>query len=465
MEGLYLRWARKFRGFLNDTYPVPDGLEPVPEDVPLPPRFLLRFTSENGESSKPGLSTTAHLERTLPVAGGTVVTLASNERITAPDHFQDVRLLKLDVPASEDGTHLDLGPGDTITLYPKNDPENAQKLIDFMGWSAVADSPIDWANSTLPPSLHADEASTLRDLLTNNLDIAAVPRRSFLHAISHFASDPDQKERLQEFMTPELLDEYYDYTTRPRRTILEILHEFSSVKVPPERALDTFPMIRGREFSIANGGDGLRHPTDEGLQRIEIVAALVRYRTLLRKERRGLCSQYIEGLTPGARLPVLHKAALTPYHGPKMDGRPLVGIATGTGVAPARSLLQHRAAHHPSPASPPAHLFFGFRSKSADFHFSSDWPTLPFLTVHAAQSRPAPDEDGKRRREYVQDLVRREAELVKEMVGKGAIFLVCGGSHRMAAAAREAVLDAIGGEEGEERDRVFEGLDWIQEVW
>lgn len=453
MEGLYLRWARKFRGFLNDTYPVPDGLEPVPENVPLPPRFLLRFTSENGESSKPGLSTTSHLERTLPVAGGTVVTLASNERITAPDHFQDVRLLKFDVPASQDGTHLDLGPGDTITLYPKNDPENAQKLIDFMGWSAVADSPIDWANSILPPSLHADEASTLRDLLANNLDIAAVPRRSFLHAISHFASDPDQKERLQEFMTPELLDEYYDYTTRPRRTILEILHEFSSVKVPPERALDTFPMIRGREFSIANGGDGL--------QRIEIVAALVRYRTLLRKERRGLCSQYIEGLTPGTRLPVLHKAALTPYHGPKMDGRPLVGIATGTGVAPARSLLQHRAAHHP----PPAHLFFGFRSKSADFHFSSDWPTLPFLTVHAAQSRPAPDEDGKRRGEYVQDLVRREAELVREMVGKGAIFLVCGGSHRMAAAAREAVLDAIGGENGEERDRVFEGLDWIQEVW
>lgn len=461
LEGLYLRWCRKFKDHLSTAYPIPDGLKPIPEDVPLPARFLLRFKSENGVSStKPGAP--PDLERSIPIPGGKTVTLASTERITAPDHFQDVRLLKFDMPPESDGSNLDLGPGDTITLYPKNTPEDAQKLIDFMGWASLADIPIDWPASTAPAPLQVPPPPTLRHLLINNLDITAVPRRSFLTAVAHFATDPDHKERLLEFSAPERIDEYYDYTTRPRRTILEILHEFSSVQVPAERALDTFPPIRGREFSIANGGTALRHPEDPATGRVEIVAALVRYKTILRKERRGLCSRYIEGLETGARVPVLHKKALTTYHGPGRDGRPLVGIATGTGVAPVRSLLQHRAA---TPSPPPADLFFGFRSKASDFHFAPDWASLPFLTVHTAQSRPVPPAEGaKPRREYVQDLLRGEAALVGRMAARGAIFLVCGGSHRMAAAAREAVLDAIGGE-GEERERAFEELDWIQEIW
>lgn len=460
LEGLYLRWFRKFRDHLSEAYPIPGGLEPLPEDEPLPPRFFLRFKSQNGASSSESGSS-PDLLRNLPIPGGNMTTLASNERITAPDHFQDVRLLKFDVPPEEDGSNVDLGPGDTITLYPQNTPEDAQKLIDFMDWGSSADAPIDWPASSAPPSLYADRTFTLRHLLINNLDITTVPRRSFLRAISYFATDPDHKERLLEFQALERLDEYYDYTTRPRRTILEILHEFSSVKVPAERVLDTFPVIRGREFSIANGGDALRHPTDPTAQRVEVVAALVRYKTILRKERRGLCSRYIDELRPGAQVPVLHKKAITTYHGPQRDTRPLVGIATGTGVAPVRSLLQHRAAT----ASPPAaHLFFGFRSVASDFHFSADWPSLPFLTVHAAQSRPIPPAGEKPKREYVQDLLKSEADLVGNLVREGAIFLVCGGSHRMAAAAREAVLDAIG-KEAEERGKVFEEMNWIQEIW
>ncbi|SPO06019.1 related to Probable NADPH reductase TAH18 [Cephalotrichum gorgonifer] len=470
LEGLYLRWSTKLQDYLSTTYPIPGGLEPIPEDVPLPPRFILRFASGDG-ASRPESDILTDLERKLPVTDGITVSLASNERITAPEHFQDVRLLKFDIPPPAEGApKLELNPGDTITLYPRNTPEDAQAVIDFMGWSSVADAPIDWPRSVRPPNLYTDESFTLRHLLIHNLDITAVPRRSFLRSISHFASDPDQRERLLEFTRTEFLDEYYDYTTRPRRTILEILHEFSSVKLPAERALDTFPVIRGREFSIANGGDALRYPVIPGAQRVEIVAALVRYRTILRRERVGLCSRYIAGLAPGASIPVLHKKAITTYHGPGMDGRPLVGVATGTGVAPVRSLLWHRASASASTSPPPpAHLFFGFRSVESDFHFSADWPALPFLTVHTAQSRPVtppgPPPDGERpRREYVQDLIRKESGLVADLVRRDAIFLICGGSHKMAQAVKDAVKDAIGGDE-EERERVFEGLDWIQEIW
>lgn len=493
-DGLYLRWAVQFQQWLASTYPLPGDVQPIPEDVPLPSRFPLRFRALESPTTA-AVSEPANRPRSLPVLGSRVASVASNGRITAPEHFQDVRLLTLDLPTEQDGSSLELNPGDTITVFPSNHPEEAQAMIQFMGWEQVADAPIDWPACTKPPALHADDTFTLRDLLVHNLDITAVPRRSFLHKIAYFASDPDQKERLLEFTGPQFLDEYYDYTTRPRRTILEVLHEFSSVKVPPERALDTFPMIRGREFSIANGGDALRHPTDPALQRVELVVALVRYKTILRKERRGLCSRYLDGLAPGASIPVLHKRSLTQLVGPNLDTKPVVGVATGTGIAPIRSLLLHRAslctkkekqvahgAESPDtlPITPPAHLFFGFRNQSADFHFSQDWSALShFLTVHLAESRPSPpsaDQNqptnappGPSRRRYVQDVIGSEPAIIADMIRRGAIFLVCGGSHKMAEAVKTAVLAAIesvmGVGEPSDRDKVFEGINWVQEIW
>jgi len=484
-DGLYLRWVAKLQEWLLSAYPISGGLKPLPEEVPLPPRFVLRWDST--ETSHDDRSR----ERSLPVAGGRLLTLVSNERITAPEHFQDVRLLKFDLPDEKDGSKLELNPGDTVTIFPKNTPEDAQKVIDFMEWGSIADTPIDWSKCEKPTTMYVDDTFTLRDLLTHNLDITAVPRRSFLRNISYFASNPDHKERLLEFTSPQFLDEYYDYTTRPRRTILEVLHEFDSVKVPPERALDTFPLIRGREFSIANAGDKLRHPTDPSLQRIELIVALVRYKTILRKERRGLCSRYLDTLAPGTIIPTLHKKSLTTLVGPAVDSKPLVAVATGTGVAPIRSLLYHRNSQTPqaedaeeseNPSTPPAaHLFFGFRNQKADFHFADDWPTFPFLTIHPAESRPAPPETEapppsspgtmviRRRGTYVQDLVRKEACTVADMVRRDAVFLICGGSHKMAEAVKEAVLFAIETEMGvrdsQGRDEVFGRLNWVQEIW
>ncbi|CAI4210692.1 unnamed protein product [Parascedosporium putredinis] len=368
-DGLYLRWA------------------PIPEDVPLPSRFPLQFCAVESPTTT-AVSEPANYPRSLPVLGSRVASVASNGRITAPDHFQDVRLLTLDLPTEQDGSSLELNPGDTITVFPSNHLEEAQALIQFMGWEQVADAPIDWPACTRPPALHVDDTFTLRDLLVHNLDITAVPRRSFLHKIAYFASDPDQRSASSSSPAPSA----------------------------PERALDTFPMIRGREFSIANGGDALRHPTDPTLQRVELVVALVRYKTILRKERRGLCSRYLDGLAPGASIPVLHK----------------------------------------------------------------DWSALShFLTVHFAESRPSPpsaDQNqptnappGPSQRRYVQDVIGSEPAIIADMIHRGAIFLVCGGSHKMAEAVKTAVLAAIesvmGVHEPSERDKVFEGINWVQEIW
>lgn len=44
----------------------------------------------------------------------------------------------------------------------------------------------------------------------------------------------------------------YNYVTRVRRTIFEVLAEFRSVKIPRDYLFDVFPTLLPRQFSIAS---------------------------------------------------------------------------------------------------------------------------------------------------------------------------------------------------------------------
>lgn len=472
IDGTFVRWADELKSHLLFHHPHPGGLQPIPDEVSLPPRWSLEpalsrakndahrdaspDAPDDGQSSSPPSDL-------LPIPDAWTANVAENRRMTPETHWQDVRLVSLDVRprGPGPGDTLRCNPGDCLTVYPKNFPDDVERLIALMGWDAVADRPLDLSLcDALPPALYAPRSCTLRGLLLHNVDLTAVPRRSFLRSISHFASDQDQRERLVEFTTAEFLDDYFDYATRSRRTIIEVLDDFSSVRVPPERLLDVFPLIRGRDFSIANGGAALGHPTDPRAARVELLVALVKYRTILRKPRQGLCSRYLAGLGPGAVLRLSHKPVLSPIHGPANARRPLVAMATGTGIAPVRSLVHERLTH-PSPA--PVLVFFGNRNRAADFFFATEWEHAldrSNLSLFTAFSRDQRD------KVYVQDLVRREAPSLARLIPQQPIFAVCGGSTKMADACKSAVFDPFiqAGDEHEQK-KMLEAATWWQEIW
>ncbi|ODA76731.1 hypothetical protein RJ55_08002 [Drechmeria coniospora] len=467
VDGSFVRWADGLRKHLLEHFPPREGLQPIPEHVNLPPRWSLEPALDapvnpSPDRSKPGQATSPPLD-IIPLPDGWSATIAANKRLTSDTHWQDVRLISFDIPSRGPGQKLHCSPGDCLTLYPKNFPDDAQRLITLMGWDSVADKPLDLSLCRpLPRALYPPAPCTVRTLLLHNIDFTAVPRRSFLKSISYFASDQDQKDRLLEFCSTEFLDEYFDYATRARRTIVEVLEEFWSVRVPPERILDVFPLIRGRDFSIANGGAQLIHPcpSRSDTTRVELVVALVSYRTILRKPRQGLCSRYLADLPAGVVLGVTHKPVLSPVHGPANARRPLIAMATGTGVAPVRCLLHERLTH---PSAAPVLLFFGNRNRAADFLFRDEWESLVargLLLLFPAFSRD------QREKVYVQDLVRREAARLADLIPQHAIFAVCGGSTKMADACKNAVFDPFNeaGDEQERRKTLAE-ITWWQEIW
>jgi sulfite reductase alpha subunit-like flavoprotein len=156
----------------------------------------------------------------ITVPDAYLVQLVSNKRVTPESHWQDVRELNFILPSG-----CNYEPGDTMTIYPKNFPQDVQALIDLQDWNDVADKPLRFAPrqpdyfldedlmELVPPGLYLTPRSTLRDLLTLNLDITAIPKRFFFQAIAHHTDDATHKERLLEFTNPAFTDEFYDYTT------------------------------------------------------------------------------------------------------------------------------------------------------------------------------------------------------------------------------------------------------------
>ncbi|KAM5456272.1 NAPDH-dependent diflavin reductase [Microsporum audouinii] len=467
LEGTFLPWSLDLRKHLLDKFPLEEGQHPIPDDVRLPSKWILDRHERTDEEDivqqtrvpNAKLLSRAHEFRPLdhdtrPLPGSIPATLVANTRMTPPDHWQDVRHLVL--TASEP---ISYAPGDILHITPRNFPQDVDRLIALMGWEEHADIPLQFVTGdgsppctsiSAPsiPFLLCSPGFTLRALLTDYLDIMAIPRRSFFSQVAHFTNDEMHKERLLEFTNPEYIDEFYDYTTRPRRSILEVLTEFDTVKIPWQLACTVLPVLRGRQFSLASGGKLKTSP--DGGTRFELLVAIVKYQTVIKRIRQGVCTRYLAVLQPGSTLKVqVQKGGL--QSSTKQLSDPSVLIGPGTGVAPIRSLLWEKAAvaeefrklHGPDGPLPlgPVILLYGGRNRSADYFFEAEWEELKSqlsLTVITAFSRD------QKKKFYVQDALREKSSDFYDLLHeKGGSVFVCGSSGRMPQAVREALIETF----------------------
>jgi len=448
-DGAFLSWLPTFRNTLLARFPLPHGLEPIPKEALLPSKRRLAPAPAVGQSSPNAQpSPNAQSQSTVTSSDSFSVVLEQNKRVTPREHWQDVRFLSL-----RTSRPIDYMPGDALAISPRNMPEDVATLIMLMNWEEMADVPLILGSTRKacraskdlsPPNPFPHEEMTVRKLLTEYLDINAIPRRSFFAAIAHYTSDAMHKERLLEFTDPQYLDEYYDYATRPRRSILEILQEFDTVKIPWEEATNVFPTLRPRQFSIASGG-ALKHA--DGSTRFELLVAIVKYRTIIRRIREGVCTKYLAQLPVGTTLQVSLKTEGRFSTAADLAGKSHILIGAGTGIAPLRALIHEKAWGPPSGAD--TVLIFGCRNEKADYFFHDEWsllsgtstsgngPCLP-LRVITAFSRD------QRAKMYVQDRVREHGELLWRLLRHDeATVIVCGASGQMPKAVRQALVDVL----------------------
>ncbi|KAJ5663374.1 hypothetical protein N7507_004105 [Penicillium longicatenatum] len=460
LEGTFLPWIADFRKNLLDRHPLPAGQHPIPDDVQLPPKWILQLKEGDASVpvSRPSTDQTAqidefpgliHLDHDIrPLPDTLTATLDENRRVTPQNHWQDVRRISLTVPES-----VSYAPGDMIAITPKTSPTDVQTLLDITGWNGVADKPITLVPAQSTPSLSPIPGLdsypnlTLRTLLTDYLDLKAIPRRSFFSTIAHYTNDEMQKERLLEFTNPEYLDELWDYTSRPRRSILEVLHEFDTVKIPWQHAVSVLPVMRARQFSIASGG--ARKRTADGKTQFELLIAIVKYQTVIKRIREGVCTRYLSTLRPGSTLRIQLQPGGLKSSIQQLTGSTML-IGPGTGIAPLRSMLWEKAAlvqayreQNPGVEPPigPTVLLYGGRNRNSDFFFSEEWDQLSQLIPLQVLTAFSRDQQQKI---YVQDTIRQNFPLVFRLLHElqGSVY-ICGSSGRMPQAVREALIEAF----------------------
>ncbi|KAJ8099073.1 hypothetical protein POJ06DRAFT_255884 [Lipomyces tetrasporus] len=463
IEGGYATWEPTLLYSLLDLYPLTNGLVRISDDTLLPPEFEVSIL----QPSESDVSQSRLLQsRVTPTTRlGNVV---ANHRITPPTHFQDTRQFKF----AADEKHWesqDLVPGATALVYSQNDPAAVSALILSQHWDDIADNLV-----AVPAAVEkwaTTKPLTLRSLLTYHLDLNAVPRATFFETLSYFSEGNEhQREKLKEFAdatNDDYIQDRYDYADRPRRSALECLLEFDSVKLPVAYILEVFGLLRPRQFSIAGWSNG----------EIELLIAVVKYRTVLRRIRHGVCTKYISDLKPGEKF--LYEIARPQAKPPPID-KPVVLVGPGTGVAPLRALLIERFKGN---SNAPSMLVFGNRSRVADFYYESEWKTMttareevddngvltlsgPTCAIVACFSR-----DGNSTR-YVQQVLKRD-DIAKEvgrlLAHEGGYVWVCGSKGKMPRAVRSALEDAIEIATGENGGNAVAEMDklgrYLEETW
>lgn len=357
----------------------------------------------------------------------------ANKRLTKEGHFQDVRHLIIE------SANLLYVPGDTVALYPSNDDASVEALIQLQPhWIPIADKPL-VIHGEIPfieGGLIDKLKLTLRSLLTHHLDIISIPRRSFFMTLAHF-SDPStedgerEQEKLREFSKIEESEELYNYANRPRRLILETILEFlQNLRIPVDYILDLFPVIKPRLFLIAS------RPSPN---QVELIVAVVVYKTILRRVRRGLCTKWLKLLQNNDKIVFsIHKSNLK-FDLPDSKNPPILMVSPGTGVAPMKSLIEHITLKG---IQQDLYLFYGCRSKENDYLFGDLWDSLKSqnkLSIYPCFSR---DLDSKVK--YVQHKMYEQHELVGDLIlNQNAILFICGSSGAMPREVRITLVEIL----------------------
>ncbi|KAJ4480982.1 hypothetical protein J3R30DRAFT_3462879 [Lentinula aciculospora] len=419
IDGALEPWLKTLSSSLLELMPLPTGLDIVPSDQTPPARISLV------NSTNPQVTTIDPLEHDNDYR---LATVKCNTRTTAQDWNQDVRHIELDFVDD-----IQYSPGDVVVIHPITHADEVEKFLTQMGWGNLADELLEihhvYKDQSLPD--HLSHFSTLRTIFSRYLDFNAVPRRSFFGYLRYFTSDGAEKERLDEFLSPEHADELYDYCFRVRRTIQEVLSEFRNVRIPKNYIFDIFPPLRPRQFSIASSVK--KHPRS-----IHLCVAMIKYKTKLKIPRRGVCSTYLAQLQPGQELRIRTLKGLLRL--PSDNNIPIICVGPGTGVAPMRAVIEERIQRKAFGNT----LYFGCRSSKKDQHYASEWQL--YSANHELIYRVACSRDGPEgvKRTYVQDLIIEDAARIWKLLDEdGAHVFISGSSNKMPAAVKAALIHAI----------------------
>ena len=288
-------------------------------------------------------------------------------------------------------------PGDSLEIYPENDPALVDEILSATGLSGDA---------ALRQALLAE-----RDITT----LSATTVERFVKATGHAEAQ-------------KLIENGEAKAWIEGRHLIDLIQGFPATLTAEHLNTITRP-LPPRAYSIASSR---KEVGDE----VHLAIAAVRYETHGRA-RSGVASTHVaDRIRNGAKLRVKLKPNRH-FRLPQDPATDIIMVGPGTGVAPFRAFVQERRAVE---APGRSWLFFGDRHFTHDFLYQLEWQDAledgSLTQIDVAFSRDQPEKI------YVQDRIAQHAKEVVAWLDGGASFYVCGDATRMAKDVRNAVVKA-----------------------
>jgi len=279
---------------------------------------------------------------------------------------------------------------------------------------------------------------SVKTVLSSYLDINAPPPPHVVKTLAIYAKNEADKEKLLKISDSTVVEgefTYQKYVKESIRTILDILLDFPSVKIPFGHFVELMPKLAPRYYSISSSGKAFP-------KTIHITMVVVRYKTPVGRDAKGLCTYWLQQLPIGTLIPIfVRTSSLRP---PKNPNIPIIMVGPGTGIAPFRGFIQDR--QHDRVAGMPqeaeAVLFYGCRDSNLDYLYKTELEEHTnngdISRLFIAFSRAIPNQ-----KVYVQNkMLENKAHICTLLKDKGAHFYICGDS-RMARDVHSVLIKIL----------------------
>ncbi|WP_374721760.1 assimilatory sulfite reductase (NADPH) flavoprotein subunit [Peribacillus tepidiphilus] len=327
------------------------------------------------------------------------------------------------IELSLEGSGLSFEPGDSLGIYPENDPALVDLLLVELKWDPKEMVTINKQGDVRP----------LKEALISYYEITVLTK-PLLEKVVQLTANED----LRELLSPGNEEKVKAYLEG--RDLLDLIRDFGPWGDTAQEFVSILRKIPARLYSIASS---LSANPDE----VHLTIGAVRYDAHGR-ERKGVCSIFCaERLQPGDTLPVFIQHNEN-FKLPKDPDTPIIMVGPGTGVAPFRSFMQER---EELGAVGKSWLFFGDQHFVTDFLYQTEWQKWlkngVLTKMDVAFSR---DTDKK---VYVQHRMLEHSKELFEWLEEGAVVYICGDEKNMAHDVHNTLIDIIAKEGSMSREQ------------
>ncbi len=313
---------------------------------------------------------------------------------------------------SLEGSGLTYVPGDALAVVPLNAPDMVEEILKASRLKGTEEVEIKGGGrKVLADALREDfEVTTLsKAILKKLLAATKAPKLEKLLA-------DDAKEELKEYLWG--------------RWVADAIQDFAPKGLSAADLTGILRKLPPRLYSIASSP--LAHPDE-----VHLTIASVRYDAHGRA-RKGVASTYLADLVAPGQPVKVYTHENKNFRLPHSDDTPIIMVGPGTGIAPFRAFIEHRAE---TGAKGDSWLIFGDQRFSYDFLYQLEWQdhlkSGALSRLDVAFSRDQPE------KVYVQDRIRENAEELYAWLERGAHFYVCGDASRMAHDVHEALIEVV----------------------